>query len=144
MDWFKFFKKVLSLIVVIVFILLFVILVFILLFLIVYVKLILIFIYFVCFDSKVVIFYNSYFLIAVYQFLQKKFGVKIVFKYLLVGGEIDQFNLMVVLRQLIDIIEWNWIDNYSGGFVKVMFDKIIIRFNDYFLKYVLNFNKYLQ
>ncbi|AZT91287.1 extracellular solute-binding protein [Caldicellulosiruptor changbaiensis] len=100
--------------------------------------------YFVRLDPKVATSYNSYSQIAAYQLLQKKLGVKLVFKHPPVGGETDQFNLMVASRQLTDIIEWNWIDNYPGGPVKAMLDKIIIRLNDYIPKYAPNLNKYLQ
>lgn len=100
--------------------------------------------YFVRLDPKVASSYSSYSQIAAYQLLMKKLGVKIVFKHPPVGGEQDQFNLMIASRQLPDIIEWNWVDSYSGGPVKAMLDKVIIRINNYIPKYAPNFKRYLE
>lgn len=144
MNWFKSSKKVLSLILAIAFTLSIVIPVFVSSSSTAYAKSTPTLTYFVRLDPKVATSYNSYSSIAAYQLLQKKLGVKIVFKHPPVGGETDQFNLMVASRQLTDIIEWNWVDNYPGGPVKAMLDKVIIRLNDYLPKYAPNLNKYLQ
>jgi len=102
--------------------------------------------YFVELDSKVAVSYTSYDQIAAYQMLMKKFNVKIDFRHPPSGGTgaQDQFNLMVASRQLTDIIEWNWLDNYAGGPTKAMQDKVILRLNDYIDKYAPNFSKYLK
>lgn len=99
--------------------------------------------YFVSINSKVVPLYNSYSQIAVYQTIMKKFNVKINFVHPPVGGENDQFNLMIASGKLPDIIEWNW-QTYSGGPVKALIDKVIIRLNDYIDKYAPNYKKYLE
>lgn len=104
------------------------------------------FTYFVTMDSKVAASYTSYAQIAAYQMLMKKFNVKLDFRHPPSASTAaqDQFNLMVASRQLTDIIEWNWLENYPGGPTKAMQDKVIIRLNEYIDKYAPNFKRYLE
>jgi putative aldouronate transport system substrate-binding protein len=99
--------------------------------------------YWVPINSKVAPLFNNYASIAVYQIIMKKFNVKIEFQHPPIGGESDQFNLMIASGKLPDIIEWHW-DWYPGGPVKALQDKVVIRLNEYIDKYAPNYKKYLQ
>lgn len=102
--------------------------------------------YFVQMDAKVAVSYDNFSKIAAYQLLMKKLNVNIQFIHPPMGGTAaqDQLNLMIASKKLPDIIYWNWVDNYPGGPVKALQDKVIIRLNEYVDKYAPNFKSYLS
>lgn len=81
-----------------------------------------------------------------YKELEKRTGVKIVFKHPTAGQANEQFNLMVASNDYPDMIEYNFL-RYAGGPEKAILDGVIIKLNDILdksapnLKAVLNSNK---
>ncbi|WP_271629211.1 extracellular solute-binding protein [Caldicellulosiruptor sp. DIB 104C] len=101
--------------------------------------------YWVPMGAEQALHYKSYNELPCYQILQKKTGIKIVFKHppLSSSAANDQFNLMIASRQMTDIIEWGW-NGYPGGPQKALLDKVIIPLNNYIPKYAPNLNNYLK
>lgn len=95
-------------------------------------------------DAKVAVSYNNLAQVACYQYLMKKFNVKIEFIHPPSGSEREQFNLMLASKKLPDIIEYNWLSDYPGGPSKAIADKVIIPLNKYLPKYGQNLKKYLD
>jgi len=95
-------------------------------------------------DAKVAVTYSNLGQIAAYQYLMKKFGVKIQFIHPPSGSEQEQFNLMLASKKLPDIIEYNWLREYPGGPAKAIADKVIISLNNYLPQYAPNFKKFLD
>jgi len=101
--------------------------------------------YWVPMGAEQALHYKSYNELPAYQILQKKTGIKIVFKHppLSSSAANDQFNLMIASRQMTDIIEWGW-NGYPGGPQKALLDKVIIPLNNYIPKYAPNLNNLLK
>jgi len=95
-------------------------------------------------DAKVAVSYNNYAQIGAYQLLMKKLNVKLQFIHPPMGGEYEQFNLMLASKKLPDIIEWTWIRDYPGGPAKAIADKVIIPLNEPVEKYGPNFKKFVN
>ena len=72
-----------------------------------------------------------------YQELQKRTGITIEFIHPPVGGETEQFNLLVASRDLPDMIEHSW-RSVSGGPGAYIKDDIIIPLNDLLDQYAPN------
>ena len=68
--------------------------------------------------------------LLMYQEIEKKFNVDLEFKHPPVGQNTEQFNLMIASRDLPDIMECNWLKEYSGGPGKAISDGIIVSIND--------------
>ncbi|ADQ05924.1 extracellular solute-binding protein family 1 [Caldicellulosiruptor hydrothermalis 108] len=94
-------------------------------------------------DAKVAVSYNNLAQVACYQYLMKKFNVKIEFIHPPSGSETEQFNLMLASKKLPDIIETDWL-SYPGGPLKAIADGVIIKLNNYLQKYAPNLKKYLD
>jgi len=87
--------------------------------------------------------YQNYAQLPLYQIIMKKFNVNLKFIHPPVGGESEQFNLLIATRQLPDMIEYSW-EGYPGGVQKAIEDKIIIRLNPYLDRYAPNLKKFLD
>ena len=72
-----------------------------------------------------------------YQELQKRTGITIEFLHPPVGGETENFNLMVASRELPDLIEHSWrgVQGGPGAYIR---DGVIIALNDYIDEYAPN------
>lgn len=79
--------------------------------------------------------------VLMYKEREKESGVHIDFIHPDIGQSIEQFDLMLASEKLPDLIEYNWVNLYSGGPQKAIDDGIIIPLNDYIDKYAPNFKK---
>lgn len=79
-----------------------------------------------------------------YKELEKRTGVKVQFIHPPATGVADNFNLMMASGDLPDIIEYNWLNSYSGGPEKAIQDGNIIKLNDLFDKYAVILKEYLN
>jgi len=100
--------------------------------------------YFVSLDSKTALHYTSYDSLPVYQIMEKKFNVDFKFIHPPSSAFNDQLNLMIASQKLTDVIEMNWTNNYNGGPMKAIADKVIIPLNNYVDKYCPNLKKLLK
>ena len=73
--------------------------------------------------------------------LQKRTNVEIEFWTPSVGNEAEQFNLMIVSKELPDMISWGWL-NAPGGPSSYLKDGIIIPLNDHLEKSAPDLLKY--
>jgi putative aldouronate transport system substrate-binding protein len=76
--------------------------------------------------------------------LMKNTGVDIEFLQPPQGQENEQFSLIIADEDLPDIIEYNWVSQYSGGPEKAIKDGVIIPLNDVIDQYCPNLKKYLE
>lgn len=74
---------------------------------------------------------------------QERSGVKVEFIHPPMGGEREQFNLIVASGDLPDMMESNW-STYSGGPERAMNDGIILKLNDTFSKHAPNLSAWLK
>jgi putative aldouronate transport system substrate-binding protein len=74
---------------------------------------------------------------------QKRAGVKVEFIHPPMGGESEQFNLLIASGDLPDMMESNW-TTYSGGPEKALSDGTILKLNDVYAKYGPNITSYLK
>lgn len=79
--------------------------------------------------------------VLMYREREKESGVDIEFIHPVGGDVTEHFNLMIASEELPDMIEFNWVDLYSGGPQKAIDDGIIIPLNDYIDKYAPNFKR---
>ncbi len=79
--------------------------------------------------------------VIMYKEREKECGIHIDFIHPIIGQVPEQFNLMLASEKLPDLIEYNWVNWYSGGPQKAIDDGIIIPLNDYIDKYAPNFKK---
>lgn len=101
--------------------------------------------YWVSMGAEQALHYTNYSQLPCYQIMEKKTGVKFIFKHppLNSSAANDQFNLMIASRQLPDIIEWSW-NTYPGGPQKAILDRVAIKLNNYIPKYAPNLKKLLD
>ncbi|WP_102410016.1 extracellular solute-binding protein [Beduinella massiliensis] len=74
---------------------------------------------------------SNYADLPLYQELQKRLGVKLVFQHPPTGMEADQFKLLVASKDLPDIIEYDWFTQYPKGPQRAIDDGVIIPLNEY-------------
>lgn len=73
---------------------------------------------------------QSYDEMYLYQALEDKFQIDMVFSHPPQGQGDEQFNLMIAAGDLTDIITWDWL-GIAGGPSKALEDETIIRLNEY-------------
>lgn len=95
-------------------------------------------------NSKSLASVTSYSELLCYQELEKKTGIHLDFQHPAVGQEKEQFNLLMVSGELPDLIEYNWLNNYPGGFTKAAEDGIIQRLNEAIEQYAPNLQKFID
>ncbi|RXZ80301.1 extracellular solute-binding protein [Paenibacillaceae bacterium] len=78
-----------------------------------------------------------------FQELEKRSNVRIDFRHPAVGGEAQQFNLMIASGNLPDLIEYNY-TTYPGGPEKALADQVIIPLNDLIREHAPNLQRYLD
>ncbi len=82
--------------------------------------------------------------VLLYQELEKRSNIKINFTHPSSSGVDEQFNLLIVSRDLPDIIEYDWLSKYNGGPAKAISDSIIIPLNDLINEHAPNIKKYFD
>ncbi len=83
--------------------------------------------------------------VALYKELEKRTGIHIEFQHPPVGQgqEQEQLNLLVASGKYPDVIEWNFLQSFTGGPAKVLKDGVIIRLNELIDQYAPNLKKVL-
>ncbi|MCL2058222.1 MAG: ABC transporter substrate-binding protein [Oscillospiraceae bacterium] len=74
---------------------------------------------------------STYSDLPLYQELMKMIGINIVFQHPPVGAASEQFKLLVASKNLPDIIEYDWLNQYPQGPEKAIADQVIIPLNDH-------------
>lgn len=75
--------------------------------------------------------------------LSEQTGIKVEYQHAAAGQDKEAFNLMIADGNLPDIIEWQWINSYSGGPTKAIADGVILPLNDIIDEYCPNLKAYL-
>jgi putative aldouronate transport system substrate-binding protein len=73
-----------------------------------------------------------------YKGWTERTGIKVTYLHPPVGGENEQFNLIVASGDLPDIISWNFVATYPGGPEKAINDGVILKLNDLIPNYAPN------
>lgn len=76
--------------------------------------------------------------------LEKQTGIKVVYQHPAQGQETNVFNLMIASKELPDMIERNWANDYPGGAEKAIKDGIILRTNEIIDKWAPNYKAVLK
>ncbi len=78
------------------------------------------------------------------QGLMERTGIQIEFQHPPAGQAQEQFGLILADGDLPDIMEYNWLVNYSGGPSKAISDGVILPLNDIIDQYCPNLKAYLE
>ncbi|MDR2101084.1 MAG: extracellular solute-binding protein [Treponema sp.] len=76
--------------------------------------------------------------------LEKRTGVKVEYLHPPAGGAVEQFNLLIASGELPDLMDRNWVNDYSGGPERAIADGVILKLNDLLPQYAPNFTEYLR
>ena len=76
--------------------------------------------------------------------LKKRTGIEVEYQHPPAGQEQEQFGLLLADGNFPDIIEYNILENYSGGPQKAIDDGVILRLNDIIDQYCPNLKQYLK
>ncbi len=99
------------------------------------------FTYWVTMPAEIVSHYQSMAEVTMYKELEERTGIKVEFMHPPAGGQAsEQFNLMIVSREMTDMMEHGW-SGYQGGPDKAISDGIILDLTDLIKEHAPNYYK---